>query len=153
MTRKNFLFLSIYVSTFLAIKLVRTHGLFNEFYRPSLSFYFIAQISPKGATSCLLLLFFLLACSHHSLGTFLYFLHPAVKSDFPSRNNGYFHWRKVFKTNVCSLLLIFLMGQTQELREISRMYIKTRQRVDFSSSRPKSTVSPFSFSYFSCLFQ
>ena len=109
--------------------------------------------------------FFLLACSHHSLDTFLvsgntkysqlilYFLHPAVKSDFLSRNNGYFHWRKVFKNYVCSLLLIFLMGQTQELREISRMYIKTRRRVDFSSSRPKSTVSPFSFSYFSCLFQ
>lgn len=119
--------------------------------------------------------FFFLACSHHSLGTFLvsgntkysqlilYFLHPAVKADFPSRNNGYFHWRKVFKNYVCSLLLIFLMGQTQELREIShmyikrreisRMYIKTRRRVDFSSSRPKSTASPFSFSYFSCLFQ
>lgn len=108
---------------------------------------------------------FFKSCSHHSLGTFLvsgntkysqlilYFLHSAVESDFPSRNNGYFHWRKVFKNYVRSLLLVFLMGQTQELREISRMYTKTRQHADFSSSRPNSTVSPFSFSYFSCLFQ
>ena len=84
---------------------------------------------------------FFLACSHHSLGTFLvsgntkyswlilYFLHPAVKSDFPSRNNGYFHWKKVFKNCVCSLLLIFLVRQAQELREISCTYIKTRQLI------------------------